>query len=719
MANYKTPGVYIEEISKFPPSVAQVETAIPAFIGYTEKAEKLNGDTLHLDPTRITSLLEYETYFGRAKSEVIEVQIDDETDDRGDVLNRKLKVNQPAASAKSPYLMYYSMQLYFANGGGPCYIVSVAQYGANPELAAVSVVQGQLISGLAAIRKVDEATLLVFPSAINLPSDSDFWSVYDQAIQQCNNLQDRFAILDTYKDADYPETASGSTVSPEEGLRNGITLGNDYLKYSAAYYPYLETILNYQFDESTVKISHTTSSPGAVPYALANLQMVAGTYINPTLPEGVSRNLGVVVSSIHTPAAAPRAAIDGTLGTLFQFMIDTFDVNHLTPPTGPFTKANRDLMLPLLDAAMKDLKEIIAVKNQIVDDTEAAASSVEENATQQTNIENALKLFTDQFDGTANNIETAYSELLVLQEKLVKDSTNAKVLNTIYSGTAPDNILDQIQRVFSVTSTKAEVVTETGYRVATLDVFSGLGVLLTGIINSVDSADVAGTDKDNGVMNGRTLDQISAQDNAVYNKIKTEINALPLTLPPSSAMAGIYARVDSTRGVWKAPANVGLSYVIKPTVQISHEEQGGLNVHTTGKSINAIRTFTGKGTLVWGARTLAGNDNEWRYINVRRFFNMVEESVGKASEQFVFESNDANTWVRVRAMIENFLILQWKAGALAGAKAEQAFYVRVGLGQTMTAQDILEGRMIIEIGMAVVRPAEFIILRFSHKMQEA
>ena len=98
---------------------------------------------------------------------------------------------------------------------------------------------------------------------------------------------------------------------------------------------------------------------------------------------------------------------------------------------------------------------------------------------------------------------------------------------------------------------------------------------------------------------------------------------------------------------------------------------------------------------------------------------MVEESVKKATEQFVFEPNDANTWIKVRAMIENFLILQWRAGALAGAKPEQAFYVRVALGETMTADDILNGRMNIEIGMAVVRPAEFIILKFSHKMQEA
>jgi hypothetical protein len=95
---------------------------------------------------------------------------------------------------------------------------------------------------------------------------------------------------------------------------------------------------------------------------------------------------------------------------------------------------------------------------------------------------------------------------------------------------------------------------------------------------------------------------------------------------------------------------------------------------------------------------------------------MVEESTKKATEPFVFEPNDANTWVKVRSMIENFLILQWRAGALQGSKPDEAFFVNVGLGATMTELDILEGRMIVEIGMAVVRPAEFIILRFSHKM---
>ncbi|HJY22539.1 MAG TPA: phage tail sheath C-terminal domain-containing protein, partial [Hanamia sp.] len=185
-------------------------------------------------------------------------------------------------------------------------------------------------------------------------------------------------------------------------------------------------------------------------------------------------------------------------------------------------------------------------------------------------------------------------------------------------------------------------------------------------------------------------------------------------------IAGVYASVDSNRGVWKAPANVGLNGVTDVTCKITDDVQNGLNVDvTSGKSINAIRAFTGKGILVWGARTLAGNDNEWRYVSVRRFFNMVEESVKKSTYQFVFEPNDANTWVKVRAMIENYLTVLWRQGALAGAKPEQAFYVKVGLNITMTAQDILEGYMNVEIGMAVVRPAEFIVLKFSHKMQEA
>ena len=129
--------------------------------------------------------------------------------------------------------------------------------------------------------------------------------------------------------------------------------------------------------------------------------------------------------------------------------------------------------------------------------------------------------------------------------------------------------------------------------------------------------------------------------------------------------------------------------------------------------------FTGKGFLVWGGRTLAGNSNDWRYVNVRRLANMIEESVKKACMQFVFEPNVALTWVSVKGMIDNYLTTLWKDGALAGGKAEHAFFVSVGLNETMSAQDILEGRMIVKIGYAPSRPAEFIILEFKQMQQKS
>ncbi len=200
-------------------------------------------------------------------------------------------------------------------------------------------------------------------------------------------------------------------------------------------------------------------------------------------------------------------------------------------------------------------------------------------------------------------------------------------------------------------------------------------------------------------------------------KIAVWLNQQQVAVPPSGAIAGIYSAVDRKSGVWKAPANISVNGIKGLAVAISEQDQESLNVDPiAGKSVNAIRGFTGKGFLVWGARTLAGNDNEWRYISTRRFFLMVEESVKKATQAFVFEPNDANTWTKIRTMIENYLTVKWKEGALMGAKPEYAFFVQIGLGKTMTNQDILEGRMIVEIGMAPIKPAEFIVLRFQVKM---
>lgn len=696
---YKTPGVYIEEIVKFPPSVAQVETAIPAFIGYTEKAtNKIKGD-LKLVPTRITSLLDYEKFFGAAKPETtISVTITDVVDNG--TTARSVVVNQP--TSKEPFLMYYSMQLYFANGGGPCYIISVGRYGDDLDAADTKVTaindSSQLKKGLLELEKMDEPTLILFPDATRVTgiTKTDFYGLYNDALDQCKKLQDRFTIIDTLSyDADSP------TDPNVDDLRGVISSEKDTLKYGAAYYPHLETILDYRYNASEIMINHFTSpTPDAMSTVISDLT-ASKTAIIP------------LISSLKT-VPVTNDNLTGSIAAVLNFIEGPTGFKNAG--AGDFTVAKNNLFIPILETLITDLTKLIEVKEKIKKAAKAAIASDEEDQVTRDAITLALKGLTDVFE-LPKTIESTKNNLADLLAKAKTANTQVKITANIKGAAGVTTVLSEIKNILNFT-TPASILDLPAAIVFDVDPLASI----TAHIDSINAAVVAAkpNDKNNGAMNGRFLADITGLDNATYNKILSEISNLSITLPPSSAIAGIYARVDADRGVWKAPANVSLNYVISPTVKITNTTQDGLNVDTiAGKSINAIRTFTGKGILVWGSRTLAGNDNEWRYVPVRRFFNMAEESIKKATEQFVFEPNDANTWVRVRAMIENFLILQWRAGALAGAKPDQAFYVRVGLGQTMSAIDILEGRMIIEIGMAVVRPAEFIILRFSHKMQES
>jgi phage tail sheath protein FI len=224
-----------------------------------------------------------------------------------------------------------------------------------------------------------------------------------------------------------------------------------------------------------------------------------------------------------------------------------------------------------------------------------------------------------------------------------------------------------------------------------------------------------------------TLDEVTKRNyhlalkatSPTYNILLDAIHSNWNELPPSGAIAGIYAHVDSNLGVWKAPANISLNAVNAPTINVSHAEQEGLNVDATGKSINTIRAFSGKGTLLWGARTLDGNSMDWRYINVRRTLIMIEQSVKLATRAYVFESNDAATWIAVKSMVGNFLTGLWKQGGLMGSTAEEAFNVQLGLGVTMTSEDILNGIMRVTTKIAVVRPSEFIEITFEQQMQQA
>ncbi len=486
----KTPGVYIDEISLLPPGVAPVETAVPAFVGYTESNP--SGDNV---PVLITSFLEYLEMFGGPQSpsalsigvtvrDTFEDILTDPTDpttyQESKLMSREVTAN--TAKIRPAHNVFFAVRHYFANGGAKCYIVSV-----STTLGAVS--DSDLVAGINALEQEDEPTLIIVPEAHGLGLGSGYDNVYSTALNQCNKLKDRFTLIDVPQAENSPTNSQAMTdITNFQGTTN---LG-DYGLYGAAYYPYLETTIDFEYD---------ASEESQIPITYQKVQADGSPSQS---PDTLGANLG---------------AISG------------------------------DLLRKQIANAIKDISII---------------------------------------------------------------------------------------------------------------------------------------------------------------------------LPPSPSVAGLYARVDNERGVWKAPANVSIGSIVGPMVKINDTLQDVMNIDPNGgKSVNAIRYITGRGTVIWGARTLAGNDNEWRYVPVRRFFNFVEESVKKATYRFVFEPNDANTWVKIRGMIENFLTLQWSLGALQGSKPEQAFFVRVGLGQTMTADDILNGRLIVEIGMAAVRPAEFIILRFMHKLPEA
>ena len=203
---------------------------------------------------------------------------------------------------------------------------------------------------------------------------------------------------------------------------------------------------------------------------------------------------------------------------------------------------------------------------------------------------------------------------------------------------------------------------------------------------------------------------------AIAKHLLDEVNILP----PSGAIPGVYQMNDSTSGVWTAPANTGILGVRSLTIELSDSEQQFLNVDAiSGKSVNAIRTFIGRGIVIWGARTLDGNSQEWRYIPARRLMSMIEQSCKFAIQAYVFAPNTSNTWISIRSMLNNFLINIWKQGGLQGTTAAEAFRVECGLGTTMTQDDVLNGILNITIMVAVVRPAEFMILNFSQQMQES
>ncbi|WP_415712881.1 phage tail sheath C-terminal domain-containing protein [Maridesulfovibrio sp.] len=657
MATYKTPDVYVEEISLFPPSVAEVATAVPAFIGYTERGD-YRGENLINHPVKITSIMEYhERFGGRADAGIKSIELDES--------NVPLSVER-----ENSFCLYDSLLSFFSNGGGSCYIVSIGTYATSPE-------KDHFLAGFREVAKEDSVTLLVFPDAIHL--EDALYSVQQAALEQCAGLKNRFAILDIKESV---QDADGKLKhSWEDGItqfRNKIGINN--LKYGAAYTPHIIADLGKKISYRDVK---NVLIKGNKPVKFSDLDsrpLVSQIIVN------LDKSLDDITQVVSTGAVISKflSGKDSVAKTLREGFLKSVD-------PGLFA-ANDNPDLARCEAGIVFLSECIT---------------------------EVLCVWGTKHSDKGHELSSEMSQYVRDKVNAYLGALTSRLDEGVFSS-------DQKEKMFKSKDTK-------DFQNAVKEMFDAIKKSYTGMDNnkaqsefvnlasSFDSLlDTFRQIRRAAYKNYESQDKILKEQCPIYNSIVGKVRNFLQTIPPSGAMAGVYASVDRSRGVWKAPANVSLNSVLGITKHISNLEQEDLNIDVTaGKSVNAIRPFQGKGILVWGARTLMGNDNEWRYISVRRFFNMVETSVKLSTYWAVFEPNTANLWVKVKAMIENYLAEKWKEGALAGATPDQAFYVNVGLGSTMTAVDILEGRLIIDIGMAVVRPAEFIVLRFAHKMQES
>ena len=541
MGSMKTPGVYIIEKNAFPNSVVEAPTAIPAFIGYTERAVNGNDDLTNV-PWKISSMTEYIQYFGGGPDLKFEVDIKD---------------GSLCIEGKNSYTLYYNMMLFFANGGGACYIVSVGSY-------KDALKKDSMITGLGKLTLEQEITLVAIPEAVNLSSSEEFKDIQQQMLSHCGNtMKNRFALLDIY-----PKANEKTKIEDQVNFFCD-NIGSSFLSYGAAYFPWLNTSI---VGERDLK------------------------------------------------------------GDMFTWTDNAY------------------IRRTQLDAGFAEIVE---------------------------------SLFVEEFEIKENVVKNGHTFKL---EEVVEGDIYAD------SDTEKTKVIGRIESIKDIKEDGNEEVIKKNVKVVWL------------FPNNVDK---------------QALHQALYNVSSVYKQaIKGVLKNLNL-FPPSAAMAGIYTMVDNSRGVWKAPANVTLNYVGSTVEDIDDEQQAELNVPIHGKAVNVIRLFRGEGIKVWGARTLDGNSLDWRYVNVRRTLLFLEESIKNAARAYVFEPNDAGTWINMKCMIDSFLRSVWKRGGLAGATPEDAFEVHIGLGDTMTAEDILDGIMRITVLVAVTHPAEFIEITFQQQAQKS
>ena len=681
MGSMKTPGVYIIEKNAFPNSVVEAPTAIPAFIGYTERAVNGNDDLTNV-PWKISSMTEYIQYFGGGPDLKFEVDIKD---------------GSLCIEGKNSYTLYYNMMLFFANGGGACYIVSVGSY-------KDALKKDSMITGLGKLTLEQEITLVAIPEAVNLSSSEEFKDIQQQMLSHCGNtMKNRFALLDIY-----PKANEKTKIEDQVNFFCD-NIGSSFLSYGAAYFPWLNTSI---VGERDLKGDMFTWTDNAYIHRTqldaGFAEIVESLFVEEfEIKENVVKNghtfklEEVVEGDIYADSDTEKTKVIGRIESikdikedgneevikknvkvvwLFSSFIEELEIKEDVVKNGHTFKLEEVVEGDIYADSDTEKTKVIGRIESIKDIKEAETGKV---IKKDVKVVWLFSSFTEEFEIEGSVLKDNHTFKL---EEVVEGDIYAD------SDTEKTKVIGRIESIKDIKEAGNEKVIKKNVKVVWL------------FPNNVDK---------------QALHQALYNVSSVYKQaIKGVLKNLNL-FPPSAAMAGIYTMVDNSRGVWKAPANVTLNYVGSTVEDIDDEQQADLNTPTHGKAVNVIRLFRGEGVKVWGARTLDGNSLDWRYVNVRRTLLFLEESIKNAARAYVFEPNDAGTWINMKCMIDSFLRSVWKRGGLAGATPEDAFEVHIGLGDTMTAEDILDGIMRITVLVAVTHPAEFIEITFQQQAQKS
>ena len=644
MSAMKTPGVYVVEKSAFPNSVVEVATAVPAFIGYTEKA--INGTkSLLKTPWRISSLAEFVQYFGEAPKPTFSFK--------------------PLTTGTS--FLYVDAAPSLKNFKDNALALQTLVNTAATAKTTADAVTGD------AKTQADAAALAVAKSAA---------LKMDPYILSANDLSKTLTVVGSATDGTAIKTASDSIKTAVAGI--GATQAT---KTAAD----LKTAV-----DALVAAVNNVNKPAVTPVAngtedddTEGTDKEKDKNKTPAAPASLIKYYTIGRTDMYNLYYNMRFFFANGGGPCYVVSVGSYEDDF----TGEKLSGGIDTLLKEQEPTMVVVPEAVQLASaQECYDIQTAVLKHCGTNMNRVAILDVYNGFKDRKDQDGDVVKKFREQIGT--EFLDYASAYYPWLNT---SVVSDNELD-------FTNIDTEGLTPLK------DALLATTPRLDTYINAMQL-----TDNPANYTTNKVLFKQSPLYATIVKTMAEQINLLP----PSAAMAGIYTLTDHNKEVWKAPANTGLSNVISTAVNISYAEQEDLNVPLDGKAINAIRYFTGEGIKVWGARTLDGNSLDWRYINVRRTMIMLEESIKNAAKAFVFDPNVANTWVIVRSTISNFLNGIWKRGGLAGAVPEDAFSVHIGLGDTMTPEDVLEGIMRITVLVAISRPAEFIEITFMQQMQKS